>query len=243
MVVGRGLIATRFRNFTDDSVLVFASGVSNSKLLDSEEYQREIELLSSHIEESPDKLFIYFSTYSVDDPDLIKTNYVQHKIQIEELIKKKMKRFLIVRTSNVVGNHPNPYTVTNFFFNKITNGEKFDCWKGAVRNLLDIDHLYEMTLQLLKEGVQNETVYLVNPVCYPALDIVREMEETLKLKADYSVIDKGVHFKVNTTESERLFKKLGLDINNYLKNLLKKYYLHAPGKNPDHSRTTSFQRS
>ena len=123
MVIGNGMIGKRFRAFEMDGILVFASGVSNSKSSSLNEYAREVCLVKEALEKYKNNLFVYFSTYSIDDPDLKNTLYVLHKQHIEEIISNNADNYLIIRTSNIAGNNPyNHNTVLNFFYNKIMNG-------------------------------------------------------------------------------------------------------------------------
>jgi hypothetical protein len=49
MVIGNGMVATKFESFkTNDEHIIFASGVSNSKSSDSSAYKRESELLQKN---------------------------------------------------------------------------------------------------------------------------------------------------------------------------------------------------
>ena len=61
MVIGKGLIAKRFYSYESDSdILIFASGVSNSKNRDEALFARELELLQNTINTYPDKVLVYF---------------------------------------------------------------------------------------------------------------------------------------------------------------------------------------
>ena len=119
MIIGNGLIAQSFRPHFDkyeDTVILFASGVSNSKLTLESEYVREQLLLKDALKLN--KLLVYFSTCSIFDPTLQDSKYIQHKLAMESLIEKNDKH-LIVRLPNVVGKIGNPNTMYNFFINQI----------------------------------------------------------------------------------------------------------------------------
>ncbi|MBP6455165.1 MAG: hypothetical protein KA275_00440, partial [Chitinophagaceae bacterium] len=69
MLVGNGLIAKKFLNYLkDDNFLIFASGVSNSKNANTDEYIKEINLLEKSIQINKEKILVYFSTCSINDP-------------------------------------------------------------------------------------------------------------------------------------------------------------------------------
>ena len=66
MVVGNGMIANRFMSYKDDDdVIIFASGVSNSKDIVEENFVREFQLLHQTVKNNADKTLVYFSTCSV----------------------------------------------------------------------------------------------------------------------------------------------------------------------------------
>ncbi|WP_333850847.1 hypothetical protein [Epilithonimonas sp.] len=67
MIIGRGLIASLFRDMDQENIIFFASGVSNSLETSPEEFLREENLIRKTFTENPDKLFIYFSTCSIYD--------------------------------------------------------------------------------------------------------------------------------------------------------------------------------
>lgn len=66
MVIGNGMIANRFTNYKDDKeIVIFASGVSNSKNINKENFKKEFLLLEDIIKANPDKVITYFSTCSI----------------------------------------------------------------------------------------------------------------------------------------------------------------------------------
>lgn len=226
MIIGDGLIGGRFSALSHDGVLIFASGVSNSKSSCSEDYAREISLVKKALTKYKGHLFIYFSTYSIDDPDLRDTHYVLHKQKVEEIISNSGGSYLIIRTSNIVGrNLYNPHTVLNFLYTKIKNEEAFECWSNAERNLLDIDHLYEMVQLVLASGIKNQVVYLVNPVCYTVPTIIQVFSSLLNKNPVFVSLPKGARFSFDTALSKRLFSKLNIDTRAYLEDIIIKYYV------------------
>ncbi|HLP10799.1 MAG TPA: NAD-dependent epimerase/dehydratase family protein [Flavobacteriales bacterium] len=224
MIIGSGLIAGRFSQFKHDNLLLFASGVSNSRSNNKNEYNRELELLEKHNVANPAKTLIYFSTYSVVDPSQKDTYYVKHKLAVEEYIKNRKGDYLIVRTSNIVGKTSNPNTITNFLFNHINNQQEFECWQNAERNLLDVDHLVNMCMRLVAHNLINRTVFLVNPISYPVPKIVAQFEKITGKTALCTYVDKGAVFDFDKSVSERLFKDHSVETSNYLEMVIQKYY-------------------
>jgi hypothetical protein len=80
MVVGNGLIAKSFTMFNGEkNIVIFASGVSDSKCIEVSEFERERNLLLSM---DRTKKIVYFSTYSISDGSE-KNEYIKHKIHME----------------------------------------------------------------------------------------------------------------------------------------------------------------
>jgi len=74
MVVGNGLLANTFKSYSDnEDVIIFASGVSNSGCVDPEQFKRESNLVAKY--KTSKKLFVYFSTSSIEDP-FLKGSYI-----------------------------------------------------------------------------------------------------------------------------------------------------------------------
>ena len=96
MIVGNGLVASAFAAFAeDDDYVIFASGVSNSQEKDPAAYQREFDLLRSHLR--PDTCLVYFSTCSIADQSRSHSHYIQHKIKVEEYIANHASDYVIFR--------------------------------------------------------------------------------------------------------------------------------------------------
>jgi nucleoside-diphosphate-sugar epimerase len=126
MIIGKGDIASVL---TDrDDLLFFTSGVSNSQCIDPAEFKREVELLRDV--EVYDHI-VYFSSLSIYDKD---SPYTEHKIMMEELVRFRCKTWTIIRLGNITWGK-NPYTIINFFKNKLRSGEEIevrDEWKYLV---------------------------------------------------------------------------------------------------------------
>ncbi|GAB3898608.1 hypothetical protein GCM10028803_18370 [Larkinella knui] len=230
MVVGNGMIARRFSDFDDrDDVLIFASGVSNSKENRPAEFAREQKLVEESIAWSENRLFIYFSTCSVTDPTEQGSLYVRHKLFLETYIAENCAHYLIIRASNVVGGTENPHTVLNFFVNRIRNQEPFDVWQGASRNLIDVDDVYRIVTDYIARGPNdwNQIINVANPYSVRPLEIVQAIETHLGVTARYRLIDKGEPFAIDTTKSKAVLhnKLTELQPNRYLPYLLQKYYV------------------
>lgn len=229
MVIGNGLVAKRFDSYgNNDDVIVFASGVSNSKTKNPESYNREIELLGENIRQHDDKQLVYFSTCSIYDIQEKGSAYVQHKLYIEDFIKTYVKNYRIFRISNLAGISANPNTLLNFYFNHVKNGVNFDVWANACRNLIDIDDAFFIIDHILKQDLfTNQVINIANPVSYPVKKIIREVESFLDIRSNYIEIEKGTCFDIDTSVILPIIQKSGIQFgNDYLEGLLQKYYKH-----------------
>ncbi len=228
MVIGSGMIAQRFRDYRErDNVVIFASGVSNSKETRPEPYARERQLVEETLAQAGERLFVYFSTGSINDPTEQGSAYVAHKLAIEELIKSRAANYLLVRASNVVGGPGNPHTVLNYFWYRIQRNEPFAIWQYATRNLIDIDDVYDaVTYCTNNRACWNQLVVIANPYSVSPLQIVQAIEKHTNHRADYDLIPKGVPFSFDT----HIHRFVSADDaywqpEHYLSRLLRKYYL------------------
>lgn len=227
MVVGSGMIATRFAEYTaDERYVIFASGVSNSRETDAAQFARETHLLEKTIREHPDKTLVYFSTCSIEDPDAADSNYVQHKKKMEAMIRKQVRSFYIFRVSNVAGTSNNPYTLLNFFVFNILRDIPVTIWKNACRNIIGIDDVYSLIHHILSHRLwPNSVVNIANTENYSVPEIVETIEHHLSKQAIKNLVDKGEAYRIDVSLIKPLIETLGIRFDDsYLSSLLKKYY-------------------
>ena len=89
MIIGSGLVAKAFMSSFERSNhrWIYAAGVSNSDCLDPYEFARERRRLKEALQAGSEaQFFVYFSTCSVADLQARSTEYVRHKIAMEELV-------------------------------------------------------------------------------------------------------------------------------------------------------------
>lgn len=218
MIVGSGLIAKAFEKYNyDNDVLIFSSGVSNSKENRSSEFEREEKLIKEYI--NINKKFIYFSTVSVVDGSK-NSPYIEHKLNIEKFISENHNNYLIFRLPIVVGINSNKVTFFNTIKNKIINNEVIDIY-NVKRYLIDIDDL-SSTLPIIIDD-KNERNKTIN-VCYDnfttVIDIVNKMEFFLKTNSPKNFIESDSNYEVDN----HFFKtKFPLDFFDYNDRLIEKY--------------------
>lgn len=227
MVIGNGMIANSFASYKDnEDIIIFASGVSNSKDTVEENFSREFQLLKQIIKDYPEKTLVYFSTCSIQDDDLASSPYVIHKKKIEEYIKKNAPKYYLFRISNLAGVSNNPYTLLNYFIFNILRNHPLTVWKNAFRNIIGVDDMYAIVNYFLqkKENI-NTTINIANPENYSVPYIIECIEKHLNKKAILNEVERGDNYKIDISTIEPLFKELNIQFNdNYLTALLKKYY-------------------
>lgn len=227
MVIGNGMIANRFASYKDDNdIIIFASGVSNSKDTVEENFLREFHSLNQTIKDYPDKTLVYFSTCSVEDNDLALAPYVLHKKTVEEFIKQNVAKYYLFRISNLAGTSNNPYTLLNYFIFNILRSLPLTVWKNAYRNIIGINDMFLIADYFLqrKEKV-NSIINIANPENYSVPSIVETIEQHLHKKAIKNELERGDNYTIDVSVIHPLFNKLNIQFtDNYLASLLKKYY-------------------
>jgi nucleoside-diphosphate-sugar epimerase len=227
MVIGTGLVANAFLEFaTKKDVLIFASGVSNSKTNENAHFERELNLIKDAFRIHKNTFFVYFSTCSIYDPEVKKSLYVQHKLGIEHFISTNFEKYLIFRLSNLVGRSKNPHTITNFIANHFFQNKKLPIWKNAERNLTDIDDVLRICSHFINDDKKTNSIFnIANPVNYKMIDIVSAFEIHLHKEIPLELFDIGASYKIPITETEALWNSLvQMQDFDYLNNVILKYY-------------------
>ena len=226
MVIGNGLIANRFSSYQhDEDILIFASGVSDSKTTSAADFSRESTLLLKTLTKNKEKKVVYFSTCSAKDSSVNQSAYVTHKLAMEELVRKHAKRFTLFRLSNVVGLGGNRKTVFNYLFNQIEGDKHFVLWENSFRNILDIDDVYQIVHYILQQNINTREWNIAAPKSHNAMEIVMAIEHFLDKKASYTIAQKGSSYEIDIESTKAIIKELNINFHtDYLDRLLKKYY-------------------
>lgn len=211
MVIGNGMIARAFAEFQKiHDVVIFASGVSDSKTTKAGDFLREKNLLTAALSNLNEKTIVYFSTCSVHDPSLNKTDYVFHKIEMENLIKVHASSFHLFRLPQVVGPTKSP-TLINFLCQKIKKREEFVLWKNSVRNLIGISDVVKLCSYLINNNLyRSETVDVATPFNMTIPSIVRILEDILKIEARYTVEEKGADYSIDLGKIDKYVERAGV---------------------------------
>lgn len=230
MIIGTGLIARAFIPNLDAlaGACVYAAGVSNSSCDDAREFERERQRVTGALAAAPgDSLFLYFSTCSVADPAVRESPYVRHKLDMERLVRQR-DRHLILRLPQLAGHTPNPHTLLNHLYARIVRSERFAVWRGAKRNIIDVDDVARVVTDLVVgEKACGETINVANSRSYPILDIVRSIEEVVGHKALFDIIERGAGYAIDIDRIQPALHRCGVSFpEDYLLRVIRKYYGH-----------------
>ena len=226
MIVGNGLLAKLFSHMYADrlDVTIFAAGVSNSTETESAAFEREHRLLLERLEGPCPKL-VYFGSCAVGNPQETLTPYLAHKAAMESLVLRSGKG-VVLRLPQVVGRSDNTHTLTNFLYHHIVSGEHFTVWSRAERNLIDVEDIVSIGSFVIDKLWGDDHVVPVAALKSTLMPrIVSTFEEVLGIKANFSMVDKGVTFPIDTSIAESISRRMHIDLGDgYLERILRKYY-------------------
>lgn len=231
MLIGSGLLAQAFAPAFShrEDVCIYAAGVSNSSCADAREFARERQRLADALQQARYvDAFVYFGTCSVADPEARNTPYVRHKLAMEQLVSAH-PRHLILRLPQVAGKTPNPHTLLNFLYARISRSEAFQLWGKAKRNIIDVDDAAAIARQLIAgNSARNITLNIANPASYPMTDIVSAMERVVGKRAIYDVVERGSEYPIDTGAILPVLDKAAVKFgDDYLEQVIGKYYGNA----------------
>jgi dTDP-4-dehydrorhamnose reductase len=214
MIIGNGLIANSFKDVDIDNIIIFASGVSDSKSEDINEFDREKVLLLSTISNNSDKKLIYFSTCDFYDSKK-SSEYLKHKFQMETLVREKCKSWIIFRVSQIIGSGNKKNLLFNFTLNIIKNN-RFDLYTNFDRNLIDIEDVKNIVIFYLH--IENEVVNIANVENIKVSRIVEIIEKIINKKSDTNKIYLKNFFKIPLREDfPKIFQ------NGYYQNCIERF--------------------
>jgi nucleoside-diphosphate-sugar epimerase len=235
-VIGNGLIGTSIREKLRGSglidITVVASGVSSSVSASKMQCERERDLIKEIISRSSsEELLVYISTCSIYSEHLVNSPYVHHKIQME-LLFSRVKRLLIVRLPQVVGLGGNQTSLCNWVHNLIMENKPITVFRGAIRNIIDVEDVSEVLLRHLKRGdSERRIISIANRRNCTIENLIDCFENVLSKKAIQKIgenIPKGSYKIINNiVENEDLLFKRKFS-ENYLLSVIRKYYGSSP---------------
>jgi hypothetical protein len=224
MIVGNGLISSVFdKNKKDyENYLVFSSGVSNSKETNKEQFIREKELVLKCIYENKNLTFLYFSSVLVG---ITNNDYYNHKLEMEELIKKETDNYIIFRLPQIIGNLGNKNNIVNFLKDSIINGNEIIVRQGVQRALIDIEDL-EKIVNYCKDTCNKQTLFLSHIEKKNINELVQIISDKLKIpaitKMDFEFGDDN-WFEDNSTIIRHAIECQKINSVDYTEKIIKKY--------------------
>jgi len=228
MIKGRGLMANVLRKIDDDKYLFYVNGISNSVIHEIPENNFEYDEIMQLAEDIEDRIFVYVSTTQVNVQENHSRPYVRHKFKMECLVKDSFSNYLVVRTSNLVGNNPwNTHTLFNFLYNALMAGREISVVESAMRNILDADHFTDLFDYYLKnEYHKNHIINIINPVTFNMAEILKAFEVVFnKSFLKNHVEDSIAYFDAPAGLSLLLLENCDINLDNYLSTVIKKYYV------------------
>ena len=225
MIIGNGLIASLFTDCDQENIIFFASGVSNSMETKKEEFLREENLIRKTIAENPNKVFIYFSTCSIYDSSKTESQYVLHKLKMEQIITQLCCQYLILRLSNAVGNGGNPNLLINYLVHSVKNSETINVHTKATRNLIDTEDIKNIVIQLIKNKNFNKIINIAYPENYTIIEILEILENFFQIKPKLNLVKSGSGYLIDIPDIQGYFNQYALtNKETYLYKILEKYY-------------------
>ena len=225
MIVGNGLIASLFTECDQENIIFFASGVSNSLETKKEEFLREENLIKKTITENLNKVFIYFSTCSIYDSSKADSQYVLHKLKMEQIITQLCSQYLILRLSNAVGNGGNPNLLINYLVRSVKNSETINVHTKATRNFIDTEDIKNIVIQLIKNKNFNKIINIAYPENYTIIEILEILENFFQIKPKLNLVKSGSGYLIDILDIQDYFNQHALtNKETYLHKILEKYY-------------------
>jgi nucleoside-diphosphate-sugar epimerase len=226
MIIGSGMLARAFDCYRDHpSIVVFASGVSDSTVTDVAQFDRERALLVDTLDQQSKKQFVYFSTCSIVDPDLFSSPYVRHKLKMEGLIQAYSSSYLVFRFPQVVGQGGNKNTLTNRLHTSIRDNERFQLWRNAFRYIIDVDDVLAIATYMIDRDEYVNRIINVASCRFSIFEIVRALEGVTQRSAVYTELDKGASYIIDCYEAHQVAKSLNIQFDEtYLHRVVRKYY-------------------
>jgi len=225
-IIGNGFIAKNFSKIKlNNDIILFASGVSNSKCKSKNEYKRELNKAKYIFCKYPKSKFIYFSSCSILDKSRNKNYYQRHKIKMEKYIKDNFNDYLIFRLPELIGKNKNKKTLINNFIEKIKSNKSIDTSKEAYRNIIDIKTAIFVIKYIIENNYNKRIFNIANTKMYSTLKILETLQKIYKKKAKIIFNNKYNNknkFKINLNYTNSIYKKLNVKFGkNYLYNKIK----------------------
>lgn len=227
MILGDGMIAKALSKYDHENILFMAFGVSDSKNTDISAYDRESLMIRNYVEKYNDKIIVFFSTFSINDPLRKDDLYVSRKRLNERYILDHAKRYLILRVSNIVGNTGNSKNIFNFLYQNIRLGNPFTLWANCKRNLLTTHDFGKIVNHILTNELEsrlNTIINVTNSKSVTIREIVEAIEKHLDKKGIYTIEDFEDTYPIIDEKYSEWFKVFNIDQDGYIDTILAKFF-------------------
>jgi UDP-2-acetamido-2,6-beta-L-arabino-hexul-4-ose reductase len=231
-ITGNGFIAKNLKKTSiPNKFWIYAAGISNSNLKDAKKFKHEIDRFNFFRKKiKKGKILVYISSLSVENKNLKNDIYISNKLKIEEIIKKHVNKYIIIRLPQITGKNKNKFTLTNSIFNTLKQNKKFNLWKGSKRNIIDIDDIIVIISKYLSYKPKiNSIINIFNPKSIEVKILLEIFENILNKKANFKILkqkNKNINLnkiKKNTILPKRYYKKIGSK--RYYEKIMQKYYI------------------
>lgn len=189
-IFGHGLLANSFSNAAfNRPCLLLASGVSNSGEIRLSEFRREREVVIDAIAQNSNRHTIYLSSCSLYQVKI--TPYIEHKMEMEELIASLAPSYSIFRLPQAVGAVRNN-TLISYFVENILDRQVVAIQKDAKRNLIGVDDVVRISeLMVNYNHFDNSVINIASKNSAAVIDIFNEISGILGVDAHFDLVDGG----------------------------------------------------
>lgn len=222
-ILGSGMLADAFKKAEIlKDITVIAAGVSNSQETNVNEYLREEIFLKNAIKRRPNSKIIYFSTCSVYQD--VKTRYIEHKLQMENIITDMASSYCIFRLPQVVGLTTNT-TIVSFFIRCLLLETKVRIQKNSLRSLIDVEDVVRIVLLVIKKPYFiNSIIDITNNQSITVLELFTKIAKITDRSTAVELIDEGSSYQIPFDKMELILDKEDeIFTNNYYDKLLVNY--------------------
>lgn len=245
-VVGSGFLAGHFASLAPShpGVVVAAFGVSIASGIAESDFTREATRLYELIlrcERRQERL-VFFSTASAamyavpwrpgteDGPVFPSTAYGRHNLALEAVLAASPIDYLVLRLTHVVGPAQHARMLVPSLVRQIQSGT-VQLYRGARRDLIDVDDLVTVVDRLLATGVGRTVVNVATGTAVPVERLVDHIEAELGLRAQREYVSEAVSQPVSVARLRGLVPEIPrMGDDDYHRRVLGKYILEYAGK-------------
>jgi hypothetical protein len=199
IVVGNGLLAKEFKKILiSNDIVVFASGVSNSKELEQEPFDREELLLRETIKKYKNKKILYFSTCSISQSTT--SPYIEHNIKMENIIIESGTSYYIFRLPQVIGIVDNN-TLISFIARSSYRNNPLTIQNNAYRNLIDIEDVVRIVKEIILCSTNESITFNISSSSYiSVLSLAKKIKEVLNSDSLITEVCGGESYKIDNSK-------------------------------------------